>query len=484
MPSFASDRPQIKKPNVSGQFYDANPQKLSAQIDKFIANAAVIPSERKIAVLISPHAGYIYSGGVAAYGFKAASARPYKTILVLAPSHHVGFDGISVWEKGGFETPLGTVGVDEDFAGKLLAANENFYFEPRAFAQEHALEVEIPFLQRTFKDFKIVPIVMGQPSLRLLEHFAEALDGIIGDRDDVLIVVSTDLSHYHDDAFARKMDARTINAIKNLNIEQLWEECQLRTMEMCGFMPVTGALLYARRKGLRDVDVLHYANSGDVSGDKDGVVGYASIVVYGNDDVPKEALGDKNADEISELTAEQKKRLMYIARTTVEAFVRDGKEIDFKENDPRLLEKEGAFVTIHRHDQLRGCIGNIIGRQPLYLTVRDMAIAAASSDPRFSPVTSKELKDIEIEISVLSKPRAIKDASAIVLGTHGVIVSQGPWHSGVFLPQVATETGWTKEEFLSELCSQKAHLPRDAWKDPRTKIEIFSAEVFSERNFR
>jgi AmmeMemoRadiSam system protein A len=155
-----------------------------------------------------------------------------------------------------------------------------------------------------------------------------------------------------------------------------------------------------------------------------------------------------------------------------------------KESDPRLKEEEGAFVTIHRKGSLRGCIGNILGRQPLYLTIRDMAVAAASEDPRFPPVTAAELSVIDIEISVLSKPKVIKDVSEIKLGTHGVIVSRDAWHYGVFLPQVATETGWTKEEFLSELCSQKAHLPPDAWQDPRTKIEIFSADVFSEKDFR
>jgi AmmeMemoRadiSam system protein A len=147
------------------------------------------------------------------------------------------------------------------------------------------------------------------------------------------------------------------------------------------------------------------------------------------------------------------------------------------------MEPEGAFVTIHYKNQLRGCIGNIIGRKPLYLTVRDMAVAAASQDPRFPPVSVGELDGTDIEISVLSRPRVVKDISEIELGKHGVIVTQGSWHTGVFLPQVATETGWSKQEFMSQLCSQKAHLPPDAWKDPKTKIEVFTANVFSEKDF-
>ncbi|MCK5081487.1 MAG: AmmeMemoRadiSam system protein B [Candidatus Omnitrophica bacterium] len=477
MSSLAFGGSKIKQPNVSGQFYDANPKRLSAHIDKFFSEATNKPSDRDIDILIAPHAGYVYSGGVAAYGFKAASQQKFKTILVLAPSHHVGFDGISIWEEGGFQTPLGVAEVDAEFAKKLIAANKDFYFEPRAFQSEHSLEVEIPFIQKTFQDFKIVPIIFGQTSFGLLEDFATVLRNLIGTRKDVLIVVSTDLSHYHDGASALKMDRRTIDAVKNLKIEQLWKECQLRTMEMCGFVPVTAALLYAKQKGLTEVDVLRYAHSGDVSGDNNRVVGYTSIVIYGND-----GKGKKSGDDIGALTLQHKKRLIDIARKTVEEYVTTGKKLDIEETDARLLEEEGAFVTIHKKSYLRGCIGNIIGRKPLYLTVRDMAVAASSQDPRFPPVKSEELGDIDIEISVLSKPRVIKDVGEIELGTHGVIVSQGPWHQGVFLPQVANDTGWSKEEFLSQLCSQKAHLPRDAWKDPKTKIEIFTANVFSEKN--
>ena len=171
---------------------------------------------------------------------------------------------------------------------------------------------------------------------------------------------------------------------------------------------------------------------------------------------------------------------MKIARNSIETFVKTGKAPDITIKDARLNEIEGAFVTITKHGALRGCIGNIIGQEPLYETVRDMAVAAASQDPRFTPVTAAELKDIDVEISVLSKPRRVKDASEIQLGKHGVIVSRGD-HQGVFLPQVADETGWSKEEFLSELCSQKAGLPPDAWKDPDTALYVFTADVFAEK---
>ena len=221
MSSLAFGDQKIKSPNVSGMFYDADPKRLSAQIDHFMAQAKVEPQKKPKAIVIAPHAGYVYSGAVAAYGFKSVSHNQYTTIVILAPSHYFGFDGISIWQEGGFQTPLGMVEVDQEFSRKLILANDKFYFEPRAFEQEHSLEVEIPFLQKTFKGFKIVPVIMGQPSFPILKAFAKSLSQIIGDRQDVLVVVSTDLSHYHDDATARKMDQRTIAAIQALRAEEL-----------------------------------------------------------------------------------------------------------------------------------------------------------------------------------------------------------------------------------------------------------------------
>lgn len=465
---------KIKRPNVSGQFYTAEPQELSTQIGEFFQRADVVPAARYIDIVIAPHAGYIYSGAVAAHGFKAASRNKYTTIVILAPSHYVGFDGIAIGLQDGFQTPLGVAEVDRAFAQQLINEDEQFYFKPEPFEREHSLEVEIPFLQKTFTDFKIVPVIMGQPSFALLEKFAASLNKIIGERKDVLIVVSTDLSHYHPDAKARTMDALAIKAITSFDAKAVWEGCQRRSaMEMCGFVPTTAALLYARQRGLTHAQMLRYANSGDVTGDRDGVVGYTSIIIYGD---------PQNNEDKDALTLAQKKRLLDIARQTMDEYVRTGKILEFRETDPRLLREEGAFVTIHKQERLRGCIGNILGRGPLYQTVRDMVIAAAAQDPRFDPVQTQELNDLDIEVSVLSKPRVIQNVAEIVLGKHGVIVSQGPGHQGVFLPQVATETGWSKEEFLNQLCAQKAGLAPDAWKNPKTKIEIFTAQVFDKKD--
>ncbi len=475
----------MKRPNVSGQFYPSNAKDLSFLIDRFFSQADIVPVNNYVDVLIVPHAGYIYSGGVAAYGFKAVSKNNYKTIVILAASHHFPFEGISIWPDGGFEMPLGVVPVDSDFARSLAQKNNHFIHDKKVFDREHSLEVEIPFLQKTFQDFKIVPVIFGQPPLKTIADFSIALREVVADREDVLVVVSTDMSHFYEDKKAREKDRMALDAIKAYDVEAFWKGCQVNAIEMCGFMPVTAALLYAKQKGLDKIDVLRYANSADVSGDKSRVVGYSSIIIYSSaaDKMPLENREEKKDIEegVLSLNLKQKKRLLSIARDTIDTYIRRGKKLEVQETDPRLLEEEGAFVTIHKKGDLRGCIGNIIGRGPLYQTVRDMAIASATQDPRFSPVEEKELENIDIEISVLSKPRVIKSADEIILGKHGVIISKGFYNSGVFLPQVATETGWSKEEFLSQLCYQKAGLAPNCWKDPSVKMQVFSAQVFSEK---
>lgn len=179
------------------------------------------------------------------------------------------------------------------------------------------------------------------------------------------------------------------------------------------------------------------------------------------------------------LNTEQKKKLLKIARDTIIEYVTNKKVLEVKETDPALNQTLGAFVTLHINKELRGCIGNIIGQKPLYLTIRDMAIASASEDPRFSPLTKGEIPLIHIEISVLSTLKEIKNPDEITLGKHGVLVKSGS-KGGVFLPQVASQTCWTKEEFMGNLCKHKAGLPQDAWKKGQCEIHIFSAEVFSE----
>ncbi|NQT00086.1 MAG: AmmeMemoRadiSam system protein B, partial [Candidatus Omnitrophica bacterium] len=466
---------QIKKPNVSGAFYPNSAKILAERIKQFLAWAEVEKQDKDILALISPHAGYDYSGSVAAFGFKAIKDRPIRTVIVIGPSHFLSFDGISVYPEGAWQTPLGNVPVDTELAEALIQNHPKISFNQPAFAKEHSVEVELPFLQIVLDEFQIVPIVMGEFSYENCEILSQALLEIIDDREDVLVVASTDMSHYHSYAQANQIDSLTIEELKQFKVKSLYERLVTGESELCGSAAVITTLLYTQARGASELKILKYANSGDVSADKQRVVGYLSAAIYG-----PEARRVPMANQAEDfLNQQQKQRLLEIASQTIDQYVTDGRRLEFAEDAPLLLKKMGAFVTLHKHGQLRGCIGNIIGQQPVYLTVRDMAIEAAVSDPRFPNVSADELQEIEIEVSVLSVPKQVEDVNEIKMGTHGVIVEKG-FANGVFLPQVATETGWTREEFLANLCAQKAGLSPDAWKDKNTRLLKFTAQVFAE----
>ncbi|MEI8011413.1 MAG: AmmeMemoRadiSam system protein B [Candidatus Omnitrophota bacterium] len=479
--SFSFAQEDIQSAALAGEWYPAVKTDLSALLDGFFADvpsSAGMPSAGDIGVIISPHAGYPFSGRVAACGFKAAEAKKIATVIILAPTHHFSFKGASVWAKGSFTTPLGTVAVDEDFAARLLAADTVFTFRKDVFKgvpgrPENSVETQIPFIQRTFPGAKIVPVIVGYPPDPAgAIAIARALAAVAGAREDVLVVVSVDQSHFHPLKEAEMIDRAGLEAIEKGDMNALWAGHAAGRMEVDGFHVVGAAMAYAKALGYGRAKVLKYATSADVTKDVKSVVGYAAVVFY-REHVA--LVKDEGA-----LTAAQKDRLLSIARGALDTFVRTGQKAAADEKDPRLAVPEGAFVTLKKAGVLRGCIGQIVGEGPLAVTVRDMAVAAASQDPRFEPVAVQELSEISLEVSVLSAPCLIKDVGEIVMGKHGVIVSRGS-RGGVFLPQVATETGWSRERFLSELCSQKAGLSPDCWKDPQTKIEIFTADVFGEK---
>ncbi len=488
---------QIKKPVVSGTFYPGSPKILAAEIKRFLDWAEVAETDKDVLALISPHAGYEYCGSVAAYGYKAIKGRPIRSVVIVGPSHYEYFDGVSVYPQGAWQTPLGNVSVDVELADTLINSHPKISFYESAFTREHSVEVQIPFLQIVLDNFKIVPVVMGKFSNENCRILSQALLEATKDREDVLIIASTDMSHYHPYDEARKIDNLTIKELERLDPESLYYKLVSEECELCGAAGVITTLLYAKGRGADDIEIMKYANSGDITGDKRRVVGYLSAAIYapqrlgyGGVSPEAQALGDAGMGrkEMSDenkniLNEKQEKRLLEIARKTIDEYIRRSRRLNVTEDDPLLLKNMGAFVTIHKEGRLRGCIGNIRGRQPLYLTVRDMAIEAATADPRFTPVTADELKDIDIEISVLSMPERVENVDEIKMGVHGVIVKRGN-SGGVFLPQVATETGWTREEFLSNLCAHKAGLSPDAWKDKDTDLYSFTAQVFGEKDNR
>lgn len=474
LPSCAEN---IKEPNVAGIFYPSEKSALSQMIRKYLRAAGQAAFQGKPVVLISPHAGIVYSGPVAAYGFNALSGKSFDTVVILAATHWFSYRGASVYREGFFHTPLGDLEVDNVLASELMAQDKTLlFFEPKYFEQEHSLEVQFPFMQESFEPgFKILPILLGEMSYGECLSLAKYLAKITVGRN-VLVIASTDLSHYRTYAQALIYDTKTISFIKLLDAKGLWDAVAQTGWNVCGIRPVVTGLHYAALKGAESVELSKYANSADTAGNKDKVVGYVSVLITKGG-----ALSSREAkkEEVSMFTKEEKKRLLGIARQTIQAHVRGEKPLVFKEDNHALNVRHGAFVTLHKNGQLRGCIGLFTSDEPLYKVISQMALASSTSDYRFPRVTPDELSDIVIEISVLSEPKLIDDWRNIRLGTDGVIIRKGS-SSGIFLPQVATQTLWDLETFLGELCSQKAGLPRDSYKDPGTKIYTFQAEIFSE----
>jgi MEMO1 family protein len=469
--SVAWGSDMVKKPNVAGSFYPADPRALAAFLDDALASAKPPSVDGNIRVILVPHAGYEYSGKVAAVSYALIKGRAYSTVVVVAPSHHFPFNGASVYSRGAFETPLGRVDVDEELSAQLIGKNPYVVDEPRVFEKEHALEVQIPFLQKALSGFKIVPIIMGDCSLDVCRALAGLLKEAIGERADVLVVISTDLYHGNDFEEARVIDEHTLAIFEKGDPEAFYSGLKKDACQMCGGLPAVMAL-YLVSGGEYSWKRLMHTDSAEVTGQKikgSWTVGYASYV----------AVAHKKENMLS---LQQRRKLLAIARSSIDTYLRTGEKLPVAETDPVLNMPMGAFVTLTTKEGLRGCIGNLQAQTPLVETIRDMAVEAATADPRFPPVTLDELNSaLSIEISALSPLRKVGSADEIVMGTHGVVVRKG-FNSGVYLPQVATETGWSKEYFLSSLCSHKAGLPSDAWKDKATELYVFTAEVFSEQH--
>lgn len=450
-PGCAED---VKEPAATGIFYPSDKNELKQMIDGFLSKAEISKNPGRLVVLISPHAGYLYSGQVAAYGYKEIKDNNIKKVILIGPAHYAGIKGASVYTKGSFRTPLGEVKINRDLAERLLNEAADVRFLPDAYEKEHSLENQLPFLQSVLRDFTIIPILVGSLNRQTFEHLTSRLTEILD--ENTIIVASSDLSHYHDYATAKEMDTRVISAIGRISLRDTETLLRLGESELCGGLPVLVAMEVARRAGANTGVVFKYANSGDVTGDKDRVVGYSSIGLFK-----------------SPYTEEDKKELLSLARDAITGYVTNGKTLDTEIRNPKLQTDGAVFVTIKENNSLRGCIGHIEPVMPLYQSVVQNAIAACSRDTRFIPVKKEELKDIDVEITILSPLQKVKDVKDIQVGKHGLMIRKG-MQGGLLLPQVATEFGWDREKFLEQLCV-KAGLPQGAWKD--ADLYSFTAEI-------
>lgn len=451
----------VRPPAAAGSFYPADPGELAFQVDKFLNNVPAATAESELVALIAPHAGYPYSGQTAAYAYKRLAGRHFKTVVLIGASHYASFDRLALPDDEAWETPLGRVPVDREFVRKLAGLSGRFVIDDKPHLKEHALEVQLPFLQRTLKDFKIVPVLFGSLSLANCQTLAYALS-LLAD-DNTLIVISTDWSHYYDDKVARRLDGRGLGLVADGDLSGFIKALSEGDTEACGAPAVITGLLLAPALGANQTELAKYNNSGDLTGDRGRVVGYAAVLF---------------ACRETALSAGEKGKLLKIARRTVTAAARKKALPRFEPEEPALNERRGAFVTLKKYGELRGCIGCLLPVRPLFRAVQEMAREAALNDRRFYPVNASELPALSIEISVLSRLRRVADAADIKIGRDGLYIIKGD-KSGLLLPQVAAEQGWGREEFLRQVC-YKANLPGDAWREPEAALYRFSAGVFGD----
>jgi len=469
-----------RKPVAAGKYYPGDAAELRSMINGFFSSA-LPKSNGQIAAIISPHAGYVFSGQVAANAFKQVDPhRKFDNVFIIGSSHQVSFSGASVYNQGDYITPLGIVPVNTGLADQLIKENPLFQYHLDADSYEHSVEVQIPFLQVHLKTpFQIVPIVLGTQSPETTKKIAEALKPWFNERN--LFVISSDFSHYPDYEDAVEADKATCDAIlendpqhfaKFLDTYQKKRVPDLLT-NCCGWTSVLTLLNLTYGDPVYTYTPLFYQNSGDSRyGDKSQVVGYWAITV---------SRKSENAGQSGQfiLSEEDKDQLLAIARSTLNDYIRHGKvpKVDEKSLSGNLMAEAGAFVTLKEGGVLRGCIGRFTADIPLYQVIREMTVASSTQDYRFSPVQEKEIDRIDIEISVLSPMKRIHDISELKLGRDGIYIKKGS-AAGTFLPQVALETGWSKEEFLGHCAQDKAGIGWNGWKD--AELYTYEAIVFSE----
>ena len=486
---------RIRLPAVAGLFYPKDREALGSTIDRLLAAA---PANRVegVRALICPHAGYEFSGPTAATAYKLLAGGAYDTVIILAASHYALFPGASVPASDGYATPLGIVPVSDK--ARQLAKQAPFVLEPRCPVQrpswssraskpapaagedtpetwEHSVEVQVPFLQRTLKDFQVLPVIFGNANP---EQVARALAPLVDGR--TLVIASTDLSHYHPYAEAQALDRQTVRWICDQDTRALGSEGAEE--RACGRLPVMALLHLAKLKGWKP-QLLDYRNSGDTAGDKGRVVGYAAVAFVAAEAKPAAASDPLRPG--ASFSSTERKFLLDLARQTLRRVAAGGglSEVDGEKVPAACRAAKGCFVTLTRDGQLRGCIGNILPAGPLYKAVIENTRNAALRDPRFSPVTAGEAGMLHIEISVLSVPEPLVFASPEDLLTKlqphqdGVLLKIGE-RGATFLPQVWEQLR-DKVEFLEHL-SQKAGGPAGAWRGENVTVSIYHAEAFAE----
>ncbi|GAB6053379.1 AmmeMemoRadiSam system protein B [Magnetospira thiophila] len=458
----------VRRPAVAGTFYADQSTQLHEDVLAYLSQVKGGEGPVPKAVIV-PHAGYIYSGPVAASVYarlRAAHDRLTKVVLI-GPCHRVAVRGFSVSSSDAWRTPLGDVPLDREACDRLCAHFNLVNPYEASHQNEHSLEVHLPFLQEVLGHFTLLPLLVGNATG---DQVAEVLDAVWGG-PETLIVISSDLSHYLDYKEAKAADAQACEAIEHLDPKGLGKD------SACGRIPVSGLLTLAQRRGLR-VETLDLRNSGDTAGPKDRVVGYGAWAFFETESGQASSVFAAQAQELLERHGET---LLRLAATSIREALAGKRGVEEVWDDyPRELRKQGAcFVTLKRDGQLRGCIGSVMAHQPLLTDVAKNAQSAAFRDPRFPPLTAEEMTQVELSLSLLSPPWPIacKDEEDLLAqlrpGIDGLIISD-TGHRALFLPSVWRELP-DKKQFLAHL-KRKAGLPIDHWSDTFRAERFIAAE--------
>ncbi len=482
--SAQSVRPYLE----GGPWYPADPGQLDKMVSGMIATAKAPPQlPGTIQGIIAPHAGFAYSGLCAAAGYRVLSGRSagIRRVIVMGTAHRGGFSGVCTTDFDYFATPLGRIPVDGD-ACRQLARMPLFTSSRSLMAAEHSIENQLPFLQKVLSPgFSLVPLLFSRLEENDLAAVAGAVASLVDDH--TLLVASSDLTHYGD-SFAytpfrdnlrenlTRLDMGLVEPMLRLDYRSVFRYWRKTGITACGIQPIGVLLRVLAGKKCRGY-LADYSKSGDMTGDYRLSVSYAAVLFS-----CAEPPGSRPRPPTAVSPAE-KATLLAIARDTLAA-VASGRTApdpaDGRYPKTTALERNaGVFVTLRRYGELRGCIGSLVGAEPLFRGVAQNTVHAALHDPRFPPVAPSELNQIRIEISVMTPLQPAPGFRSIRLGRDGVVIRDGR-HQAVFLPQVATETGWDLDEFMSQLC-RKAGLPRDAYRNsPSMTVHLFQADVFGE----
>jgi hypothetical protein len=479
METFAQNVSTDRQPYAAGKFYPADKEALTKSLSVLFENCKKSPDNWNVRAIISPHAGYQFSGKTAAAAFSAIpKSAVYKNIFIIGSSHVMYFDGASVYNCGDYITPLGKVPVNKDIANKLILNNKVFNFPINAHIQEHSIENQLPFLQYYFKVVpSIVPVIIGTDDEHTVKKIAEALRPWFTPEN--LFIISSDFSHYPDYKDAVENDKITAMSILSgkpdtfLSTLSKNDSKQIPGLvtSMCGWTSGLALLYLSEGNSNLEFKLIDYTNSGDSpDGGKDRVVGYNAIALI---EKKQNDMTSKVTENSFAFTKEEKKQLFEIARNSIHSRLFDEKSfvIDEKSIPENLKKPLGAFVTLKINGALRGCIGRFISSEPLYKVVQESALSSAFEDPRFSQLSKSEYKNTDIEITVIGPLKKINNIKEIVLGKHGIYIKKDN-RAGTMLPQVAIENRWTVEEFLGFTSRDKAGLGWDGWKD----AEIFIYE--------